>query len=240
MPYRRLPNTDSARIRAMKAAYKQGKDLHPFKLAYKQDVYVKLKSFLPQFESAVIAQKEAYAIQAKKNKIYLQLMNKAQVYLSHFIQVLNFAILRGEYNKNIRKYYGISINNKKVTSLNTEAEIIEKGKQIIEGEQIRTQEGNSPITNPNVSLVKIHYEKFLDAYYYQSQLKENSNRMQLKVASLRVSADRLIKEIWNHVEKHYDNYNPNDKRKQAQMYGVVYIYRKNEKQQKSNSFKMIA
>jgi len=47
MPYRRLPNTDSARIRAMKSALEKGKNLHPFKLAYSQATYVKLKTFLP-------------------------------------------------------------------------------------------------------------------------------------------------------------------------------------------------
>ena len=49
MPYRRLPNTDSARIRAMKSALEKGSTLHPFKLAYNQDVYVKIKTFLPKF-----------------------------------------------------------------------------------------------------------------------------------------------------------------------------------------------
>jgi len=240
MPYRRLPNTDSARIRAMKAAYEKGNELHPFKLAYNQDIYAKIKIFLPQFEKAVLEQKEAYKQQAEKNKIYLNLMGKAQMYLSHFIQVMNFAILRGEQNKSIRKYYGINISENKVTSLNTESEIIKKGKLIIEGEQKRTQEGNTPFTNPNISLVKIHYEKFLDAYYYQKQLKENSSRMQLKVASLRVNADRLIKEVWNQVEKHYENYSSIEKRKQAANYGLVYIYRKNEKKENSNIFQMTA
>ncbi len=43
MPYRRLPNTDSARIRAMKAALSKGKNMHPFNLAYSQALLVKLK-----------------------------------------------------------------------------------------------------------------------------------------------------------------------------------------------------
>ena len=240
MPYRRLPNTDSARMRAMKAAVEKGNKLHPFKLAYNQDIYVKIKTFLPNFEKAVLNQRQALLVQAKKNKNYLKFMSKAQMYLSHFIQVLNFAILREEQPKNIRKYFGINENNNRVSSLNTEDEVITKGKQIIEGEQKRTQEGNSPLLNPNISLVKIHYEKFLDAYYYQKQLKENSHRAQLKVASLRMQADELILEVWNQVEKHYKNYNSNEKRELSSTYGVIYIYRKDEKKQKKNTLQMTA
>ena len=49
MPYRRLPNTDAARIRAMKEALKLGKELPPFKLAYSGGTYVRLQAFLPSF-----------------------------------------------------------------------------------------------------------------------------------------------------------------------------------------------
>jgi len=34
MPYRRLPNTDAARVRALKTALDKGKEVPPHKLAY--------------------------------------------------------------------------------------------------------------------------------------------------------------------------------------------------------------
>jgi len=240
MPYRRLPNTDSARIRAMKSALEKGNKIHPFKLAYNQDLYVKIKTFLPQFEKAVASQRQALSIQATKNKSYIALMNKAQMYLSHFIQVLNFSILREEQARGIRKYFGLDINDKRVPSLNTEEEIIEKGKLMIEGEKKRTQAGKSPLLNPSISLVKIHYEKFIEALQYQKKLKENSYRAQLKVASLRMKSDQLILDVWNQVEKYYENYNPEEKRKLATEYGLIYIFRKNEKKQNENIFQLSA
>ena len=167
-------------------------------------------------------------------------MNKAQMYLSHFIQVLNFSIARGEYPKSIRKYFGLDVNASRVTSLNTEDEIINKGKIIIDGEQKRTQEGNNPLLNPSISLVKIHYEKFVDALFYQKQLKENSHRTQLKVASQRMKADQLILDVWNQVEKHYENHGVDEKRKLSSNYGLVYIFRKGEKKQSKSIFQMSA
>ena len=43
MPYRRLPNTDNARIKAMKRAHELGTDLPPFKLAFSQGIFQKIK-----------------------------------------------------------------------------------------------------------------------------------------------------------------------------------------------------
>ena len=50
MPYRRLPNTDTARIRAMKTALEKGKDLPPNILAFSSKTIVNLRRFVPQFD----------------------------------------------------------------------------------------------------------------------------------------------------------------------------------------------
>jgi hypothetical protein len=47
MPYRRLPNTDTARIKAMKTALEKGKELPPNKLAFSSKTIVRLQKFLP-------------------------------------------------------------------------------------------------------------------------------------------------------------------------------------------------
>ncbi len=235
MPYRRLPNTDSARIRAMKAALDKGRILHPSKLAYSQAMYVKLKAFMPAFEKAVQEQRIATQLQAKNNKQYLVFVKKAQMYLSHFVQVLNFSILREELPESIRTLYGLKTTFKKVPPLNTEEEIINTGKEIIEGEEKRTRRGGTPLLNPKISMVKMHYEKFMDACYHQKILKDNSSRAQMKVASLRTKADGIILKIWNDIELQYEEYPSNEKRDTCIEYGLVYVYRKKEIS-KSSSF----
>lgn len=235
MPYRRLPNTDSARIRAMKAALDKGKNLHPFELAYSQALYVKLKSFMPTYGKAVNEHRIAMQFQAKSNRQYLKLAKKAQMYLSHFVQVLNFSILRAELPENIKTLYGLKVNDKRVPPLNSEEEIINTGKKIIKGEETRTRRGGTPLLNPKISMVKMHYEKFMEACQHQKVLKDNSSRTQLKVASLRAKADHIILEIWNVVEKQYEDYQPEEKRLNSAEYGLVYVYRKSEIH-KTNSF----
>ena len=83
--------------------------------------------------------------------------------------------------------------------------------------------------NPKISLVSMHFEKFKEAYFYQKKLKESSARANLNVASLRMKADQIILDIWNDVEKHFESYEAEEKRKLSASYGLVYVYRKNEK-----------
>lgn len=240
MPYRRLPNTDSARLRAMKAALEKGKNIHPFELAYSQSLYVRLKSFFPTFEAVIKEQRIALKVQASNNKEFLKLTKKAQMYISHFIQVLNLTILREELPEKIRPLYGLKLKDKKVPSLASEEEIIAVGKKIIEGEEMRTRQGGTPLLNPKIAMVKLHFERFLDAYHHQKVLKENSARAHEKVAKLRTQADRLILEIWNEVEEHFGKFEAQTKRNHCQKYGIVYVYRKNERLKEKDVLQMSA
>ncbi|MDX9696875.1 MAG: hypothetical protein RBT49_13880, partial [Bacteroidales bacterium] len=96
MPYRRLPNTDSSRLKAIKIAYAKGKAIIPMELAFKQGTFQRVLSFLPKLEKVIAEHKTTYDIQVKNNKEYLKKLKKAKLYVSHFIQVVNMAIVRGE------------------------------------------------------------------------------------------------------------------------------------------------
>ena len=228
MPYRRLPNTDNSRLKALRKALAKGEELPPFKLAYSQKLYQQLQSFLPDFEQAVTLQRHAYSRQIQKNKDYQQKLQKARLYISHFIQVANMAIKREELPPSTRAYFGLSENQQKVPALNTEKEIIKWGEILIEGENKRTLKGHSPITNPTVALVRVQYEKFLEAYNYRQTLQKNIDREQDKVVQLRKDADKLILDLWNETENYYKDLKEDEKREKAKEYGVVYVYRKSE------------
>jgi hypothetical protein len=91
MPYRRLPNTDTARIRAMKKALKKGQDLPPHKLAFSSKTVVRLQKFLPQFENNIQLYRQSLHVQNNKSKDYNEILRKARIYLTHFIRVMNMA-----------------------------------------------------------------------------------------------------------------------------------------------------
>jgi hypothetical protein len=228
MPYRRLPNTDAARIKALRTALSIGKEIPPFKLAYSQHSLLRLQSFISYFEQALSNQKQTYENQVRNSLNYKDSLKKIKLYISHFIQVMNMAILRGELPEDTRSYFMLNNDLRSVPSLNTEKEILEVGENIINGEMERLKKGKTAITNPTMAVVKVRYEQFLDAYNFQKTLQKRNKMALEKLASLRGDADAIILDIWNEVEDHFKDLPENMKRDEAVKYGLVYVFRKNE------------
>ena len=85
MPYRRLPNTDAARISSLKKALSKSQmpfsenPVIPFKLVHE------IETLLPKFETAVDRFKSTYNEQAKANKKHQVHLKNAR-HLMHLIQ----------------------------------------------------------------------------------------------------------------------------------------------------------
>ncbi|MFO7940233.1 MAG: hypothetical protein R6U66_10855 [Bacteroidales bacterium] len=228
MPYRRLPNTDNARLRALKSAYEMGQEIPPFKLAYDTKTYIQIQQFLPKWEKALIEYQNTYNLQTKNNKEYLRKLKKARMYISHFIQVVNMAILRGDLKEETRTYYGMESGDKKLPSLTSEKAVLSLGKALIDGETKRRMEGHPPITNPTIAVVRVNYDNFYDAHQFQKTLQRNHQRALDHLTNLREEADAIILRIWNEVEATFEELSEESRRLEAQKYGVVYVFRKNE------------
>jgi hypothetical protein len=212
----------------LKSAYDRGKDLPPFKLAFSPTSYRRIQAVLPGFENAISEHRNALNIQAEKNKEYQKRLKKARLYISHFIQVVDMAISRGDLAADSRAYFGLEEGEKKVPSLNSEEEVIYWGKKLIDGEQRRRNRGLSPITNPTTAVLKVHYDKFLEYFNYQKSLKNRSQRAQEQLNQQRSQVDKVIQRIWNEVEDTYNDLPEEMRREKATEYGLVYVFRKNE------------
>ncbi len=234
MPYRRLPNTDSARVRAMKKALEIGKETPPFKLAFSMKTLVRIQSFLPQFENTISIQRQTTSNQSDKGQEYQEVARKARLYITHFIKVMNMAILRGELPAETRAFYGLATDDSTVPSLATENELIGWGKRIIDGEEYRVRKGQTAITNPTIAVVKVRYVQFMDAWNYHKTINKRVAECAKKTADLRKEADNLITTLWNEIEAKFADLPDEKKRAEAEKYGIVYVFRKNELQQASS------
>lgn len=239
MPYRRLPNTDKARVRAMDKAYKkcllEGQDNY----ALSELTFTSLETYLPQFQHALINLDAARRNQTSKNKEYSELFKKAKIYISHFIHVLNFSIIRGELKSETREFYGLSAYSNNLPSLDNGKNLLDWGKKLIEGEQKRIQKGGNPIYNPSIALVKVNYEKFADAFYYQKNLISTSKRASKLVCELRTEVDKIILQIWNEIEQKFSQLDDLQKREKGSEYGISYVFRKREKLKELNQVKQL-
>jgi hypothetical protein len=228
MPYRRLPNTDTARIKAMKIALEKGNELPPHKLAFSSKTVIQLQKFLPQFEHNIQLYRQTLVSQNKKCKDYNEILRKARIYLTHFIRVMNMAIFRGDMPAETRAYYGLSTDDSTVPAINTENELMSWGRRIIEGEEFRIRKGGSPITNPTIAVVKVRFENFIEALNHHNSLAKKTFDYIEKNNNLRKEADEIILQIWNEVERTHEML-PEDIRKiQSEDYGLIYFYRRSE------------
>jgi len=228
MPYRRLPNTDTARIRAMKTALEKGKELPPNKLAFSSKTIVHLQKFLPQFEHNLSLYRQVLSSQNKKSKQYNETLRKARIYLTHFIRVMNMAIFRGELPAETRAFYGLATDDSTVPSLNTENELLSWGRRIIEGEGLRIKKGGSPITNPTIAVVKVRFENFIEAWTFHSTLAKRTFEYIEKNSKLRKEADEIILKLWNEIENTNNSLPEEIRKRESEEYGLVYFYRKGE------------
>jgi hypothetical protein len=228
MPYRRLPNTDSARLKALKSALEKGQDLPPHKMSYSPKHLIRLRQFMPLFEHSIQLQRQSVLSQSKKSRDYNEALRKARMYLTHFIRVMNMAVFRGDLPAESRAYFGLATNESVVPSLNTENELMTWAKRIIEGEEIRIKKGGSPITNPTIAVVKVRFEQFMEAYNNHKSLIKKTSDYAERTNDMRKEADDIILKIWNEVEAMHSSLPDDIRKKESEEYGMVYFYRKNE------------
>lgn len=229
MPYRRLPTTDKARLRALNSALKTANELDPERLAFSKPILEELKLVKTNFENSLTQYEADVKFQVKKSKEYKVALEKAYLYVTHFMQVILMMIERGEMKQDVLVHYGLENHNDKLPRVNTEEELLSWGKKLIEGEQKRKQNGGSPIYNPSIALVMVNYDNFREAAVYQNTLKKSSIRSFDKVKNLRNTTNDFISRMWNEIEENVACDSPKHSRQLAQEYGVVYVFRKKEK-----------
>lgn len=230
MPYRRLPNTDQARIRALRTAIRM-EERNGFSnhiLSFK--TVLEGKNFLSLFEKQQNIYLQSLQNQVNANKRYQQMISNARMYISHFIQVFNMTVIRGEIKKDHKQLYGLDTDNHTVPDLSTEQAVLDWGKKIIDGENERVKHGGMPIYNPTIARVKVHFDVFREYKTSQKIYQQTTNRNWEEMVALRRKGDDIIIQLWNEIEEHFRELKPYARLTKCREYGVVYYYRKGEEE----------
>lgn len=230
MPYRRLPNTDQARIRAMEKLLEKVGMISVSEMAVSLNTISKIRGLLNRFRRLSEYYKDCFDNQSKASRKHQENTKLARLYISHFIQVLNLAALRMEIKPAQKNYYGLQPNVHNVPDLISEAALMEWGEQIIAGEMKRTSEGGIPIYNPTIAKVKVRYDIFVESNERQKNLQRLTAESLEDVTLMRPQVDELILDAWNQIEDYYKDMPDVDKRLDlCREYGIVYYYRAGEK-----------
>ncbi|MCQ2203073.1 MAG: hypothetical protein MJZ15_01375 [Bacteroidales bacterium] len=222
MPYRRLPNTDQARLRSLKSALAAIELYSPSDLLFSQKTAMDVRAFTTVFEQAVNQYVDSRNLQAQLGKKMNEAGKNARLYLSHFIQVFNMCILRGEIKKEARKILGLDHTKGTVPEMITDTQLIELGRNVIDGESKRS--GNR-IYNPSIANVKVKMDLFSEIYAKHKDIQLTIQKHHAKLDEIRSKADQIILNVWNEVEESLGVVDTDEKREKAREYGVVYFYR---------------
>lgn len=231
MPYRRLPNTDSARVRALKTIVEQGDQATDvLALPYSLHMLSKARNFLRHFEAAHRNYKACYDEQSRASSAHHEKAKNARLYVSHFVQVMNLAILRGEIPREAKELYDLNPDNFNLPDLASDASLFEWGRKIIDGEQARISQGGAPIYTPTIAKVRVFYDTFRESYERQKNFQRLTNKSLDEISALRPEADEMLLDFWNGIEEKYMDVEPMEARLDVcRQFGVVYYYRSSEK-----------
>ena len=230
MPYRRLPNTDQARIRAMEKLLEKVGMISVSEMAVSLNTISKIRGLLNRFRRLSEYYKDCFDNQSKASRKHQENTKLARLYISHFIQVLNLAALRMEIKPAQKNYYGLQPNVHNVPDLISETALMEWGEKIIVGEMKRTSEGGIPIYNPTIAKVKVRYDIFVESNERQKNLQRLTAESLEDVTLMRPQVDELILDAWNQIEDYCKDMPDVDKRLDlCREYGIVYYYRAGEK-----------
>ena len=177
MPYRRLPKTDQARLHALKQAVHHAEEVEFNQQAINYKTLIEAQRLLLQFENQVAQYHANFDSKVLDNKQYRHKVRNARMYISHFIQVLNLAAIRGEIKKSQKELYKLDPNNHTLPDLSTEENLITWGQNIIDGENARTSQGGFPIYNPAINKVKVHYDIFREHYNAHTMHQRSHSRV---------------------------------------------------------------
>lgn len=229
MPYRRLPNTDLSRIAALKRIVDMSATKHNNVQIIDFRIVQEITTLLDKFKNEQKLYQQNYDAFIKLNKTFKVETQKARLYLSHFIQVLNMTIMRGELKKEIKSGYGLDPESNAVPNLTGEQSIIDWGRKIIAGEEARTKKGGVPIYNPTIAKVKVHYDIFADHLFSIRTYRESIAKHLNGVTRMRPMVDDVILDIWNLVEQTYDDLPFSLKIEKCKAFGLIYYFRESEK-----------
>lgn len=228
MPYRRLPKTDAARLRALKT------------LLDNNDVYVVRNRFLdwktlnraqPAYDRLLTAN-EQYRVssqaQIRHTAKLERFQRNATIYVSHFVQVLLMSVERGETKRQLLPLYGLDADTTTVPNIKTLERLLEWGEKIVAGEKERIKKGGRPIYNPSIGMVSTHLDIFREAFEQQRRLQQRTQKVVADLQAIRPEVDDILLELWNQIEKHFENEPPEVRFAECRKFGVVYYYRRHE------------
>ena len=203
MPYRRLPKTDAARLRALKTVLDSNEIYTARNRFISWDTINRAQPAYDRLLTAAEQYRVSYSAQLRSAGKADRLQRNAAMYVSHFLQVLMMGVERGEIKRQALTLYGLDQDATALPPFKGAAGLIRLGRQAAEGEKARVKAGGRPIYNPTIGMVTLK--------------------------QIRPEVDAVLLDLWNQIEARFKDEPVEERLDHCRRLGVIYYYRKNEK-----------
>lgn len=238
MPSRRLPNTTPAVIRTLLTA--RDKYLAtPIAAdrAITAEHFAKLDPAIPASllnrllkESTDI--ELALAAQAPLTTLLNQTGARCTMFASHFHQVLDLGIIRGEFAAGARAFYGRGIHDTTLPDLTSYTAVQTALDAIVRGEANRfSEEGPAYIamSHPSAGECGTLLSGFLNLLRTSETSRQNTDTQREDLQAIYPEAQALAEDLCDTVEFYYrHDKEPSSRRTKCRRWGVVYLYEPTE------------
>ena len=233
MPSRRIPQSHIARRKAIRRAFNKGKNLSPTARPFPAAVWEKLDlanatSLASRYFAALKGVDSSERALGTATEAVELTFPKLTRCISHFFQVLDFAIEREIWPPSVREYHGRDKSTAKLPPLDTHDDAIEHATAIIDGEGRRQTDdgsGHKVMALPDISEVTTNRDAFVTARDNQSPHKDALVLAQAAVEAL-MSGDlgvtRLIEDLYDETEHTYRHLEDAPKRTICHEWGILY------------------
>lgn len=234
MPFRQLPASDPSRTQALQGALKKWNSTTGAARLISAATGAALETFQPKWEKEVAERADAFGQQSASTQALGTAAGKLRLLVSHFIQVYQLAIARGDFAAAGRAVYELSVNDETVPNLDAEAALLLWADRIVKGDPRRVaQFSEAPMALPAASAVAAALQAYNAKLAAQSEAKDDLEAEQADVIALRADADKLIRDVWDEVEFALRQLEPPTLRRRAREWGVVYAQRPGEPEEGS-------
>jgi hypothetical protein len=228
MPLRKLPETDDERLEALNAIIRQEESVGKGNAVLTTKEFHELRDFLLIFEGSVFCYKQSLDDEIRASQSHFKLFEIVQLYLSHFIQVLYFAVIRNEIKADKLALYELDGKNFNVPDISTEEAVLEWCERIIRGETNRVCNGGQPIYNPAIAKVKVHFDIFKDSLHSIKIYRQNTIRNKEDVIEKREKVDKFIDFTWEKVENKCNYLSADEQEQIYKMYKINFKHNNNK------------
>lgn len=227
MPTRRLPNSDATLTVALQRAHTKLQPMpaadRPVSAPTVDALHLFLTTSGTNWPQLQVDASVALVAQGAATRSYQAAFAKGVMYVSHFVQVLNLAITRGELPVEVRAYYGLDLNDTTIPPLTADADLQLWGPRLIAGEAARVAAGGTPMQFPSITDVESRYTTFVTAGETARTAQAEYQRRLDLIAAQRPEAERLVNEVWDDIENHYRREETSARRRLCRAFGVVYV-----------------